>query len=79
MVEDHDLQWGSILAIVYDYLRVHAPGAQEEYIEGGSPTYFYGYDKLRNNVNKILELTSRPKRDSLNIRGIRKMLKEGMR
>lgn len=42
MVDDHDMQWGDILAIVHNYLRVHRPDAQEEYEEGTNPLYYYG-------------------------------------
>lgn len=39
---DHELQWGDILGLTYSYLMVHAPGAREEYDEGGHPEYYYG-------------------------------------
>lgn len=39
---DHDLQWGDILSLIYGYLMVHAPGAQEEYDDGTHPIYYYG-------------------------------------
>lgn len=42
MVEDHDLQWGDILAVVHNYLRVHRPDTQEECVDGGNPYYYYG-------------------------------------
>jgi len=42
MVDDHDLQWGDILNLIYGYLVVHRPDAQEEYEEGGHPVFFYG-------------------------------------
>jgi hypothetical protein len=43
MVDQHDVQWGNILNEVYGYLRVHNPGAQEEYTDGsGSPVFYYG-------------------------------------
>jgi hypothetical protein len=42
MVGEHDLQWGDILSLVHGYLRVHNPGAQEEYVDGGSPEFYYG-------------------------------------
>ena len=42
MVDDHDLQWGEVLAIIYGYLEVHCPGAREEYLDGTSPRYTYG-------------------------------------
>lgn len=42
MVDDHDLQRGSILAVVKDYIDVHCPGAIEQYEEDNtSPLYFY--------------------------------------
>jgi len=42
MVDGHDMQWGDILAIVWNYLRVHRPEARENYVEGGYPEYYYG-------------------------------------
>lgn len=39
---DHDLQWGDILALVYSWLVIHAPGAQEKYLDNSSPNYYYG-------------------------------------
>ncbi len=45
MVDDHDLQWGDILNLIYGYMVVHLPGAQEEYEEGGSPKFYYGEQK----------------------------------
>lgn len=36
------LQWGDILNLTRGYLEVHAPGAQEEYVAGGHPTFYYG-------------------------------------
>ena len=42
MVEQHDMQFGEILNLVYGYLSVHCPGAREEYESGGSPTFYYG-------------------------------------
>lgn len=42
MVEVHDMQWGEILTLIHGYLQVHCPGAQEKYIKGGSPVYYYG-------------------------------------
>lgn len=39
---DHGLQWGDILFQIYGYLMVHAPGAREEYIDGGHPEFYYG-------------------------------------
>jgi hypothetical protein len=42
MVERHDLQWGEILNIVRGYLEVHCPEAQEEYLDGSNPVFYYG-------------------------------------
>lgn len=42
MCVDHDLQWGDVLNIVRGYMEVHVPDAQEQYIEGGNPTFYYG-------------------------------------
>lgn len=42
MVDDHDMQWGEILNIIRGYLEVHRPDAQEEYEDGGHPTFYYG-------------------------------------
>jgi hypothetical protein len=38
----HELQWGDILNLIRGYLEVHCPLAQEEYIEGGHPVFYYG-------------------------------------
>lgn len=38
---DHDLQWGEILSLVHCWLQIHAPGAKEEYEDGGSPVFKY--------------------------------------
>ena len=43
--EGHDLQWGDVLNLVRGYMEVHLPGAQEEYIEGGNPEFYYGPKK----------------------------------
>lgn len=43
MVEDHDLQWSDILALVFGYLMAHFPDAREEYEDDDShPSYYYG-------------------------------------
>ena len=36
------LQKGDILALVNSYIDIHMPGIIEQYVEGGSPFYFYG-------------------------------------
>jgi len=45
MAVDHDMQWGEILNIVYGYLRIHCPGAQEQYTAGGNPEFYYGPER----------------------------------
>lgn len=44
MTEDHDLQWGEVLGLVYTWLQIHAPQAQEEYVKGiyKNPVFYYG-------------------------------------
>ena len=37
-----ELQWGDILNLIRGYLEVHCPDAQEEYIDGGNPIFYYG-------------------------------------
>jgi hypothetical protein len=39
---DQDLEWGDILNIIRGYLEVHCPGAQEEYLDGSHPVFYYG-------------------------------------
>lgn len=54
MIDDHDLQWGEVLSQTHQYLRSHYPGAQEEYLDGSHPVYFYG--PLTNAQRKILRV-----------------------
>lgn len=42
MVDDHDVQWGDILNLVRGHLEIHRPDAQEQYVEGGNPEFYYG-------------------------------------
>ena len=42
MVEQHEMQWGEILHVIYGYLKVHCPDAREEYTSGGNPEFYYG-------------------------------------
>ena len=43
MTDQHELQWGEVLSLVYSWLSVHAPQAREEYTDGsGSPIFQYG-------------------------------------
>lgn len=42
MVEDHDLQWYEVLSLVHGYLVVHYPNAQETYLDGTKPVFYYG-------------------------------------
>lgn len=42
MVDQHDLQWGDVLALVHAYLCVHRPDAREQYETGEHPMYYYG-------------------------------------
>lgn len=42
MIEEHDLQWGEVLALIKCWLEIHAPEAQEVYTDGDSPIFYYG-------------------------------------
>lgn len=39
---DHGLQHGEILNLIRGWLEIHAPGAREEYTDGGHPEFYYG-------------------------------------
>ena len=43
MVEDHQLQIGEVMNLLYGYLVIHCPGAKEVYVkDGSSPIFYYG-------------------------------------
>ena len=42
---DQGLQWGDILALIHQQLTTHRQDAQEEFVEGGHPIYYYGPEK----------------------------------
>lgn len=42
MTHEQDLQWNEVLNLVRGYLEVHCPEGQEEYVDGGSPVFYYG-------------------------------------
>lgn len=43
MMDDHDLQWGDMLGLIYAYLQAHYPSHREVYtIDGKSPIFYYG-------------------------------------
>ena len=39
---DRGWQWHDVLYNVYGWLNVHAPQAQEEYLDGSNPIFYYG-------------------------------------
>ena len=41
LTDSHDLQWSDVLFLVYGWLQVHKPEAQEEYLDGSSPVMYY--------------------------------------
>lgn len=45
LTDCHELQYGDVLALVYAWLQVHRPEAQEEYVSGGTPVFYYGPEK----------------------------------
>lgn len=43
MLEDHDLQWGEVLNLIYGWMVIHYPGGKEHYeADNTSPVFFYG-------------------------------------
>lgn len=43
LVDSHDLQWSDVIFLVFGWLNVHRPSAQETYTKDGShPVLFYG-------------------------------------
>lgn len=53
LVDDHDLQWYDVLFLVFGWLMVHRPFAQEKYKDGTTPVFFYGHlSKLRSFLKK---------------------------
>ena len=42
MIDDHEMQWGEILNIIRGYLEIHRPDAQEQYMDGTNPLFYYG-------------------------------------
>jgi len=45
LVDDHDCQWGDIFNLVRGHLEIHRPDAQEEYLDGSHPVFYYGAKK----------------------------------
>lgn len=46
MVDDHELQTGDILNLVYGHLQIHRPDAMEVYTDDNSnPALYYGPKK----------------------------------
>lgn len=43
LVDDHELQMGEILALVKAWVEIHRPDAVEQYQDGSSPEYYYGF------------------------------------
>lgn len=46
LVDKHDMQWYDVLFLIYGWLMVHRPKAQETYVEDNShPVFYYGHRK----------------------------------
>jgi len=54
MVDQHDLQFGDILNLVYGHLTIHRPDAREQYVAGGSPQFKYGPKTDKKRLKKRL-------------------------
>lgn len=53
----HDMQWGEVKAQVDIWLEVHAPHAEENYVDGTIPINLYGHiDYVTKKLKKILAL-----------------------
>lgn len=46
MTDQHEMQNGEILALVYNWLKVHAPQATEVYEDDTNPEFYYGPRKV---------------------------------
>ncbi len=42
MIDDHNVQFGDLIYELYQWLVIHRPDAQEVYIEGDNPVFYYG-------------------------------------
>lgn len=42
IVDEHDLQIGEILSLVYNWLIVHRPDSREVYLDDSNPIFYYG-------------------------------------
>lgn len=40
--DQQGMQTGEVLALIKNWIDVHAPQAIEEYLDGSNPKYFYG-------------------------------------
>lgn len=50
---DHNLQWGDFHGLLHQYMEIHLPNHQEEYMDGTNPIYFYGpKEKLKKRFDK---------------------------
>ncbi len=45
MVDNQEMEWGDILSLIHGHLVSHRPDAQEEYVDGDSPVFYYGPQK----------------------------------
>lgn len=50
MVDSHDLQWYDVLFLVFGWLQVHRPDAQEKYLDGSHPVLYYGPQRNKENT-----------------------------
>lgn len=39
----HDMQHGDVLALILGFSKSHYPHAEEEYVDGTSPVWYYGH------------------------------------
>lgn len=47
LIDDHDLQYYEVLALVRGWLETHRPNAIEEYLDGTHPVYQYTHREVK--------------------------------
>jgi len=45
MTDDHELQCGEILNLIYGYIMIHRPECIEQYNDGSMPVMYYGHNE----------------------------------
>jgi hypothetical protein len=51
-VNEHELQWGDVLNLIYGYLEIHCPDSREDYVDGSRTQFYYGPELKRKRKGK---------------------------